>query len=152
MDQFQACGLPLSQGLWKLHVPCFRDSARQTWACLCFKGIIVAGGRNLGPINQRKAVVGPAYLECVNQLHFLGDWPSITLGHTSLIRGGHERVQLRWRENNIIGLPHCVHCSRPRDWEIHSLPTVHGSSCLLDLLPKKKKSVRRPPQPKDMSF
>ena len=70
-----------------------------------------------GPINQQQAAVGPAYLGCVNKLHFLGDWPSITLCHTPLIRGGHERSSLRWKKNNIIGPPHACTVPDPRGWQ-----------------------------------
>lgn len=72
------------------------------------------------PINQRQAAVGPAYLDCVNKLHFLGDWPSITLCHTPLIRGGHERSSLRWKKNNIIGPPHA--CTIPDPWGWQGTP------------------------------
>lgn len=108
---------PVSPGL---RLPCLEVLwGRGVWS---LRALLLPEEGIFGPINQRQAGVGPAYLGCVNKLHFLGDWPSITLCHTPLIRGGHERSSLRWKKNNIIGPPHA--CTIPDLWGWQDIPSL----------------------------
>lgn len=102
-------GLPCLEVLW----------GRGVWS---LRALLLPEEGIFGPINQRQAALGPAYFGCVNKLHFLGDWPSITLCHTPLIRGGHERSSLRWKKNNIIGPPHA--CTIPDPWGWQDTPSL----------------------------
>lgn len=109
---------PFPSGPWELSLPCLEVLwGSGVWS---LRQLLLPEEGIFGSINQWQAALGPAYLECVNKLHFLGDWPSITLCHTSLIRGGHERSSLRWKKNNIIGPPNA--CTIPDPWRWQDTP------------------------------